>query len=51
MVDELERVLKTDLITYRKENSHRFVNNYLRVFELSNKGFDILNHFYKSNIL
>lgn len=51
MVDELEKVLKTDLITYRKEHSHRFVNNYLRVFELSNKGFDILNHFYKSNIL
>jgi hypothetical protein len=51
MVDELERVLKTNLIDYRKTNSHRFVNNYLRIFELSNKGFDILNEFYKSTIL
>lgn len=51
MIDELERVLKLDLVEYRKTHSRRFVNNYIRIYELSNKGFDILNQFYKSTIL
>lgn len=51
MVLELKRLLDFDNVQFREKNRYRFINNHLKVFELSNKGFDILNNFYKSNIL
>lgn len=51
MVLELKRLLEFDNVEFRKNNTHRFISNHLKIFELSNKGFDILNNFYKSNIL
>lgn len=51
MVSELQRVLELDILEFKNRNAHRFINNYIRCYELANKGFDILNEFYRKTIL
>jgi len=51
MILELKRVLELDILEYHTNNKNRFLNNYIRVYELANKGFDILNNFRKTTLL
>jgi hypothetical protein len=51
MVLELKRLLEFDNIKFLNDNKNRFINNHLKVYELGNRGFDILNDFYKKTIL
>ena len=51
MIIELKRVLELDILEYHSNNKNRFLNNYIKVYELANKGFDILNNFRKLTLL
>jgi hypothetical protein len=51
MIIELKRVLELDILEYHTNNKNRFLNNYIKVYELANKGFDILNNFRKLTLL
>ncbi len=44
-IDELERILDTDIFEYRKLNNLRFHKNRILVQKLVNKGFDIIDEF------
>jgi hypothetical protein len=51
MISELKRVVELDNLEFKNQNMSRFINNYVRCYELANKGFDILNEFYRKTIL
>jgi len=44
-INELERLLDTDIFEYRKLNNLRFNKNRILVQKLANKGFDIIDEF------
>ena len=49
-IDELERLLTIDLVSYKKENIERFNKNRMLVNRLSNSGFTKIDNFVIDNI-
>ena len=49
-MDELERLLNIDLVSYKKENIERFNKNRILVNRLSNSGFSKIDNFVIDNI-
>lgn len=45
MVDELERLLKMDLVEYKKNNIHRFEHNVNNLHRLKKSGFEMVKSF------
>jgi hypothetical protein len=51
IVDELERLLKIDLIKYKEDNIDRFIHNYDNLYKLNNRGKSLLESFLYEEIL
>ena len=51
MCKELKRVSELDILEFRNKNKNRLLHNSLLAYEISNKGFDMLNKFHKTILL